>query len=155
MAELSIRLAEPTESGLAFLFERHLKLMHASSPACSVHAKPAAALAGEETVFLVGDIAGQPITMGAVQDLGDGHFEVKSMHVVDGYRGQGIARTMLTALIDAAIQKGAARMSLETGSQPVFAPARALYSAFGFEPCPPFADYTDDPNSYYMSKAIA
>jgi putative acetyltransferase len=46
-------------------------------------------------------------------------------------------------------------VSLETGSQDFFAPARALYTRHGFAPCPPFADYTDDPNSVYFSLALA
>jgi putative acetyltransferase len=32
-----------------------------------------------------------------------------------------------------------------------FAPARRLYARAGFATCPPFADYTDDPNSVYMT----
>ena len=32
-----------------------------------------------------------------------------------------------------------------------FAPARRLYERFGFEPCPPFADYRPDPHSVYMT----
>ena len=34
------------------------------------------------------------------------------------------------------------------------APARHLYSAFGFEPCPPFSSYVEDPNSVFMSRLL-
>ena len=37
---------------------------------------------------------------------------------------------------------------------PEFAPARALYLRYGFEVCGPFADYTNDPNSVFMTKEL-
>ena len=46
------------------------------------------------------------------------------------------------------------RLNLETGAQPEFAPARALYERHGFEYRGPFGDYTDDPNSVFMTKAL-
>ena len=46
------------------------------------------------------------------------------------------------------------RLSLETGSMAAFAPARALYAGFGFEPCGPFAHYVPDPNSVFMTRAL-
>ena len=45
-------------------------------------------------------------------------------------------------------------LSLETGSQDFFAPARALYAAHGFVPCPPFGHYVDDPNSTYLTRTV-
>jgi len=35
-----------------------------------------------------------------------------------------------------------------------FLPARALYANFGFEYCPPFADYIADPNSVFLTKEL-
>lgn len=43
------------------------------------------------------------------------------------------------------------RLSLETGSDPFFAPARALYAKHGFVPCPPFGSYRPDPLSTFMT----
>ena len=37
---------------------------------------------------------------------------------------------------------------------PELAPARAFYLRHGFEPCGPFAEYTDDPNSVFMTKKL-
>jgi putative acetyltransferase len=45
-------------------------------------------------------------------------------------------------------------LSLETGSSADFAPALALYEAHGFEYCPPFGDYVEDPFSRFMTLAI-
>ena len=35
-----------------------------------------------------------------------------------------------------------------------FEPARKLYQSFGFTFCAPFADYRDDPNSVFMTRAL-
>ena len=40
------------------------------------------------------------------------------------------------------------------GAEDYFEPARRLYERYGFTPCAPFADYTDDPNSVYLSRAL-
>jgi len=46
------------------------------------------------------------------------------------------------------------RLSLETGSMEAFAPARKLYTGFGFEFCGPFADYVEDPYSVFMTRSL-
>ena len=40
-------------------------------------------------------------------------------------------------------------------TQEPFKPACALYGATEFEVCGPFAQYTDDPNSAYATRALA
>ena len=52
-------------------------------------------------------------------------------------------------------QRGYRRLSLETGSQPEFAPARALYRRYGFDVCGPFASYGEDPFSTFMTRTLA
>ena len=61
---------------------------------------------------------------------------------------------MLGAVLEAARSAGMPRVSLETGSEPFFDPAVRLYLRHGFAPCAPFADYTDDPNSRYLTLAL-
>ena len=46
---------------------------------------------------------------------------------------------------------GYRRVSLETGTQEFFRPARTLYEKYGFRECGPFADYRLDPNSVFMT----
>ena len=53
-----------------------------------------------------------------------------------------------------AAKRGYRRLSLETGSMQAFEPARRLYAGFGFEPCAPFADYVEDPNSVFMTREL-
>jgi putative acetyltransferase len=69
-------------------------------------------------------------------------------------RGKGIARRLLGVVVDDARRRGISRLSLETGSMDFFAPARALYAASGFLPCPPFGSYRPDPNSTFMSRVV-
>jgi putative acetyltransferase len=45
-------------------------------------------------------------------------------------------------------------VSLETGSQDAFAPARTLYATAGFTVCGPFADYPDSPLSVFMGRDL-
>jgi putative acetyltransferase len=58
---------------------------------------------------------------------------------------------MVEHLLGVARERGFTRVSIETGSQPAFAPARSLYARAGFEPCEPFGDYTPSPNSTFMT----
>ncbi|MFN3785164.1 MAG: GNAT family N-acetyltransferase, partial [Spirosomataceae bacterium] len=69
-------------------------------------------------------------------------------------RGRGLSRRMLEHLVDAARAEGFTRLSLETGVQPTFVAARALYANAGFAECPPFEGYTDDPNSVFMTRSL-
>lgn len=61
---------------------------------------------------------------------------------------------MLTHIISEAREREYRRLSLETGSSEAFVPALALYEAHGFQICPPFANYVEDPFSRFMTLAI-
>jgi putative acetyltransferase len=61
---------------------------------------------------------------------------------------------MLAHVIAEARAQGHTRLSLETGSQPFFAPAHALYEKHGFEVCAPFGTYIDDPHSRFMTRML-
>ena len=61
---------------------------------------------------------------------------------------------MLHHIVDEARRRGLARLSLETGSQPEFAPARQLYASMGFAECEPFAGYKLDPYSVFMTRLL-
>ena len=74
------------------------------------------------------------------------------MRTADAFLRRGVAKLILNAIAAEASDRGYLTRSLETGSQPEFAPARALYSGAGFEPCRPFAHYTNDPNSVFRSR---
>jgi putative acetyltransferase len=65
-----------------------------------------------------------------------------------------VGALMLTHIISEARERGYRRLSLETGSTEAFIPALALYEAHGFQCCPPFGEYVEDPFSRFMTLAI-
>jgi putative acetyltransferase len=137
------------------LLRRHLDLMHASSPPESVHALDPAELDTPDVAFFTLRDGEAVLGMGAVKRIDASHGEIKSMHVVAEARGRGLARVLLDQLLAEAQALGYVRLSLETGVEPVFAPARALYERAGFSYCAPFEGYDLDPNSVFMTKTIA
>lgn len=92
---------------------------------------------------------------GALKELDTKHGEIKSMRTVPAYRGKGVASRMLVHIIKEAERRSYRRLSLETGSMEAFAPARALYTRFGFEYRGPFADYKEDPYSVFMTLGLS
>jgi putative acetyltransferase len=76
------------------------------------------------------------------------------MRTASAHRRKGVGRAMLEHIIAEARRRSYTRLSLETGSLPAFEPARRLYESYGFTYCPPFADYTDDPNSVFLTRVV-
>lgn len=154
---MAIVIAEehPLTPDLSLLFDRHTADMHADTPPESIHMMDKGALAAPGIRFFVLRDGGEPLAMGAFKRIDAAHAEIKSMHVLTEARGRGLSKTMLDHLVRAARQDGFARLSLETGVQPTFIAARALYSRAGFVECPPFEGYADDPNSVFMTKVLA
>lgn len=151
-----IQIEDPEDPSLSLLHARHTEAMHADTPPESIHMLPASALKAPGIWFYVlRDESGTPIAMGALKRIDQGHAEIKSMHVLVERRGEGLARLMLDHLIQSARQLGFRRLSLETGSQDSFAPARALYLRAGFTECAPFEGYWLDPMSTFMTKDIS
>jgi putative acetyltransferase len=145
----------PLGTDLTLLMARHTTDMHADTPPESIHMMDAAQLDVPSVQFFVGRIAGQAVAMGAIKAIDAFHAEVKSMHVLIEHRGKGLSKAILDHLIDAARASGFARLSLETGTQAMFTPARRLYEKAGFNECPPFEGYVLDPNSHYMTLLLA
>jgi len=137
------------------LLEAHLDDMRRTSPPGSVHALDVAALRAPQVSFWVARDGGTLAGCAALKRLDATHAEIKSMRTDMAFRGRGVARALLHRLMqEARTSRGCVRLSLETGSQPFFAPARALYLAHGFEVCPPFGGYRPDPASTFMTRTL-
>ena len=152
--KLTIKVEDPNTPDIVSLLEMHLALMHAQSPPESVHALDVEALRVPEITFWTVREDGGLLACGALKELGCGHGELKSMHTLAAARGKGVATALLNAVMQEASNRGYARLSLETGSMEEFEPARNLYERHGFTTCPPFGDYSLDPNSVYMTREI-
>ena len=146
---------EPDRADVRTLLEEHLADMFATSPAESVHALDVGALAGPAISFWTGRENGTLLGCGALKDLGAGGAEIKSMRTARPARGRGVAGGLLGRPLAEARERGFGRVSLETGSQDYFAAARRLYLRHGFTVCPPFADYSADPNSVFMTRELS
>lgn len=152
---VTIAAEDPRSDDIVALLERHLAFAHETTPAEFVFALDLDGLRSPSITFVAarnpdGDLLG----IGALKRLDDGHGELKSMHTAAEARGRGVARAIVEHLCDLARTEGIRRVSLETGSQPEFVPARALYASCGFEACGPFADYADLPSSAFMTRAV-
>lgn len=144
---------DPRSPDVVALLTRHLELMHAQSDPEDVHALDVDALAVPHITFLSArdDDAGTLLGVGALAEIGAGHGEIKSMHTADAARRRGVAGSLLARLVGLAVDRGYDRVSLETGTQDGFAPARALYARAGFVECPPFGSYAPSPASTFMT----
>ena len=154
-SDLTIARESPLGDDLSLLMARHSADMHADTPPESIHRMDAGQLASPGIAFFVMRRGGGALAMGALKRIDAGHGEIKSMHVLAEHRGHGLSRRMLDHLLAEAAAKGFTRLSLETGIQPTFVAARALYAKAGFTECPPFEGYGPDPNSVFMSKPLA
>jgi putative acetyltransferase len=152
---LTIGDESPLGADLGLLMARHTADMHADTPPESIHMMDAGQLAAPGIRFFVIRDTGMPVAMGAFKRIDDTHAEIKSMHVLAEHRGRGLSRMMLAHLLDEARVTGYRRLSLETGVQPTFVSARALYARAGFVECPPFEGYGPDPNSVFMTLTLA
>jgi putative acetyltransferase len=154
MLSFEIREDDLTGAEIARFLQEHLDDMHEITPAESVHALDLAGLRAPGVTFWSAWAGGELLGCGALKELDPRSGEVKSMRIAPAHRGKGIGSRILEHLIAVARQRGYARLLLETGAMPEFAPARALYRRYGFEYRGPFADYREDPNSVYMEKRL-
>jgi putative acetyltransferase len=138
------------------LLESHVaEMRRVTSNPDSVHALDLDGLRQAEITFWSlrdGDrIAG----CGAIKRLDATHAELKSMRTSAVYQRQGIAARILVHIEAESVRMGLTRLSLETGAEDFFAPARTLYLRSGFAYCDPFGDYVLDPLSVFMTKKIS
>jgi putative acetyltransferase len=155
---LQIRLDDLSDPRIEAFMQEHLADMYAASPPESVHAldmdqlrQPGIAFWSAWLPGAAGDVL---VGTGALKQLDANHAELKSMRTSARHRGQGIARQLLNHLLETARARGFSRVSLETGPQPFFEPARRLYFQHGFVECGPFAGYGPDPYSFFMTRSL-
>jgi putative acetyltransferase len=89
--------------------------------------------------------------MAGLRELAPDHGDIKSMRTAPRALRRGVGRALLDHLIATARARGYARLSLETGTAPMFDPANAMYESAGFQDCPPFGDYPDSPHNRFMT----
>ena len=133
------------------LIQIHLTGMAENSPPESIHALNVAKLKQPNITFYSAWEGDELLGCGALKELTATHGEIKSMRTAEKHVRKGVARAILQHLLNEAKTRGYTKVSLETGSMDAFLPARRLYETFGFTYCEPFDQYTDDPNSTFMT----
>jgi len=92
--------------------------------------------------FLVGYVGTRPVATGGLRRIASDTVEIKRMFVAAEFRGQGFARQVLARLEEIALELGATRVVLETGTrQPE---AIELYRSSGYTPLEGFGHYAAD-----------
>ncbi|MDX3911624.1 MAG: GNAT family N-acetyltransferase [Sphingobium sp.] len=90
------------------------------------------------------------VGFGALKQLDAAHGEVKSMRASPAARGKGVGRAILEHIVAEARQRSYERLSLETGTATLHAPAISLYRSAGFVSCDAFADYLPSPHNQFF-----
>ena len=148
---MNIKIDDLSGPEIAKLLQEHLDHMYSVSPAASVHALDIEALRQPNITFWS---AWNGVTLCgccALKEINKQHAELKSMRTAKPYLRQGVASEILNTLVNEAKQRGYQKLSLETGAQDAFIPARTMYANAGFKLCEPFQDYTYDANSVFLS----
>ncbi|WP_077034935.1 GNAT family N-acetyltransferase [Pelomonas sp. KK5] len=153
---MRIELDDLSRPQIHALLQEHLDSMYALSPPESVHALDLSKLRKPEISFWSVWDGDTLLGCGALKELDATHGEVKSMRTPEALRGRGAGRAVLAHIIETARSRGYKRLSLETGpADGGFAAAHGLYEKFGFRYCGPFADYSLDPFSAFMTLELS
>lgn len=151
---MEIRVDDLTSAEVSRLVQEHLNQVALHSPPESVHALGLDALRKPEITFWSVWQESELMGCGALKELDTRHGEIKSMRTASAHLRKGVATRLMHYILEEARQRSYRRLSLETGSMDAFAPARRLYTRFGFQPCASFADYVEDPYSVFMTRAL-
>jgi len=121
-------------------------------PATSRHGYSVEKLIKQGVAFFVTRHNDNPAGCGGVQFFGKEYGELKRMFVRPQFRGLGLAKLMLEHLEAYAREHHIPVMRLETGIHQK--EAIGLYLRMGYDSCPPFGEYIDDPLSRFFEKKI-
>jgi putative acetyltransferase len=146
-----VRIDDLSGPEVVRLLQNHVDFCRRSSPPESTHVLDLDGLRSPAITFWTAWDGPDLLGCAALKALGAAHGEVKSMHTLSTRRRGGVGLRLLQQIVEEARKRSYRRLSLETGSMEAFAPARALYTRFGFVICEPFGDYRLDPNSVFMT----
>ena len=149
-----ITIEESLTDELAQILQAHWLFCTSSTPIEHVYALDASKLFSPDITVFGARIDGELVGVGAMRKLDLLHAELKSMHTLAEFRGSGIGKAMVAQIEDFARSSGIERMSLETGTNEAFKPARELYKSLGYNSCDAFGDYVLSEDNMCMTKLI-
>lgn len=153
-SDMIIIIDDLTHLAVIELLKDHMNDMRATSPIESCHVLDVKSLKKPDFSFFSAWRGNQLLGCAAYKVLDQSHVELKSMKTAPNALNQGVASNLLAHVLYVVKHQDYKRVSLETGSHDFFTPARRLYEKFGFEYCPPFADYQPDPHAQFMTKSL-
>jgi len=152
--ELLISIESVPSQELEKILQAHWEFCNASTPAEHVYAVNPAKLFSPGITVFAGRVNGEIASVGALRVLEPDHAELKSMHTLAKYRGQGFGKLMVQHIETFAKAQNIGKLSLETGTSELFKPARTLYTSLGFMNSDAFGDYVLSEDNICMSKEI-
>ena len=152
--EIVITTEKSLTDELAQILQAHWLFCTSSTPIEHVYALDASKLFSPDITVFGAQFDGELVGVGAIRKLDARHAELKSMHTLAKSRGSGVGRAMVAHLEDFARSSGIERMSLETGTNEAFKPARELYKSLGYNSCEAFGDYVLSEDNMCMTKLI-
>tara|TARA_B100001250_G_scaffold376935_1_gene365606 strand:+ start:430 stop:897 length:468 start_codon:yes stop_codon:yes gene_type:complete len=137
------------------LLKKHFIELRAASPEGSAHVLDIPGLKVPSIKFWSLWKNEKLIGCGALKFLDKDHGEFKSIRVHNDFRKKGYGIKVINHLIYEAQKLNIKKLSIETGAGDFFIPARKLFDKCGFKICRPFAHYSEDINSIYLTKIIS
>lgn len=154
--DVNITVDDLSRPEVAAFLTGHVEQMRSITPAEFAFALDLDGLRTPDVTFwTVRDDDGTVVGCAALKRLEPQHGELKSMRTATDRLRSGIASRLLEHIVAEARRTGITRISLETGTDEFFAPARRLYAKFGFTPCPPFGDYRPSEHNTFMTLTLS
>jgi putative acetyltransferase len=136
------------------LIRHHLAEARGSTPLRNAHALDASGLDAPDIAFFSAWEGEALLGIGALRSLDAWHGEIKSMRTAPGHLRKGVARALLDHIAAEARARGFTRLSLETGTAPMFGPANAMYERYGFADCASFGGYPASEYNRFMTMRL-
>ena len=154
MSAVEIDVDDPRKPEVRALLERHLTFCLTETPPEHSFALDVDGLLDPAVTFVSCRDGDCVLGVAAIKELDPAHAEIKSMHTAAAARGRGVGRALLSHLLTVAGSRGYQRVSLETGTTPGFAVARALYESAGFTPTGPFGGYPVTGDNCFYTRTL-
>jgi putative acetyltransferase len=152
---IAIREGGLDDPAVQALLRLHRAESLASTPRENAHALDGDGLRGAGIRFFTAWEGEALVGMAALRRLEPGHSEVKSMRTAPGALRRGVARALLAHLLAEARAAGDTRLSLETGTAPMFDAANRLYETAGFRDGPVFGGYPPSAHNRFMTLELS
>ena len=137
------------------LIAHHLAEARGSTPQDNAHAMGVDGLRRSDISFWTAWEGDTLLGFGALRHLSTEHGEIKSMRTAPDQLRRGVARAILAHLLSIAHARGYVRVSLETGTAPMFDAANRMYEAAGFVDGPVFGGYPKSAHNRFMTMPLA